>query len=228
MRALVVVLVGGVQCAATAVAERRPGRRATLRRRRRSERGRALRLAAQAHLVRLLRRHAPVGQLLRRRAQGGLLLRTPRGPTATSYCTPDSNAEVVYADASCYAEDRPGLSRSELQPPAAEVPARVALRRVRVRARAPVFARRARSRRAQYWTANSDGTCGGPYSGAFDDFYAARRRRSRRQSLVEVTVGAPTGTGQPQRAATAQSADGMQLAATSLHDAHARTSTAIP
>ena len=88
-----------------------------------------------------------------------------------TYCTPDSNASVVYTDASC----------------SQKVGQVIAIRRARRRRRrtcsnsttrraasgpAHLYLRGARSTVAQYYTRNYDGSCAGPYTSTSYDYYA--------------------------------------------------------
>jgi hypothetical protein len=130
------------------------------------------------------------------------------------YCTPDSNAGVVYADASCSQK----IGQVYRDPSCDREPPKYLLEwhyGTCDSGPAHLYLRGAQITPAQYWTANSDGSCGGPYTGAFDDFYAIGAEVAP-QSLVEVTVGAPTGTGRITERFW-QSADGMQLPYV-LHD----------
>jgi hypothetical protein len=124
------------------------------------------------------------------------------------YCTPDDNASIVYADASCAQKvgevlRDPSCSRP---PPkyllewrndaCSSAPARLYLRGDAVT-------------QTQYWIQDVDGSCIGPLGGTGLDFYAVGAEVTP-SNLVNITLGDPVGTG-PITERFWQSADGMRL-----------------
>jgi hypothetical protein len=130
------------------------------------------------------------------------------------YCTPDSNAQVVYADASCSQK----IGQVYRDPTCSRPPPTYLLEWQYAACQSGpshLYLRGAAISPAQYWIASSDGTCGGPYVATGYDFYATGAEITP-NNLVEVTVGAPVGTGRITERFW-QSADGMRMPYT-LHD----------
>jgi hypothetical protein len=130
------------------------------------------------------------------------------------YCTPESNGAVVYADASCAQK----IGQVYRDPTCSREPPKYLLEwheDLCTSAPAHLYLRGSQITPAQYWLATSEGTCAGPYATTSDDFFALGPEITP-QSLVEVTVGDPVGTGRITERFW-QGPDGMRLP-TVLHD----------
>jgi hypothetical protein len=138
----------------------------------------------------------------------------PAWPDGKVYCTPDSNANVVYTDAGCSQK----IGQVYRDPSCVRPPPTYLLEwhyAACDSGPAHLYLRGAPTTATSYYSRTYDGSCGGPYSGASYDFYALGGEISTRM-LVEITTAVG---GEAGRLATTfwASADGMRLP-TRLHD----------
>ena len=135
------------------------------------------------------------------------------------YCTPDSSGSIVFSDAGCTQK-----IGQVYRDPACTTPPPTYLLEWRdgycASSPAHLYLRGAKVTQSQYWTRNIDGTCGGPYTDAQEDYYQLGPEVAP-GNLVEITYGAPVGTGRLGEVFW-QSADGMRLP-TLLHDSQLST-----
>ncbi|HEY5951781.1 MAG TPA: hypothetical protein VIV40_40075 [Kofleriaceae bacterium] len=133
-----------------------------------------------------------------------------------SYCAPDYGGSIVYTNATCTAKAAEVYRDSGCaQPP---LPYAMEWEYTPCDSHpAHLYTRAAKLSLAQYYYKSSDGTCGGPYTTSASYEYYALGAEIPPTDLVEVTLGAPVGSG---RLATRfyQSPDGMRLQGT-VHDA---------
>lgn len=132
-----------------------------------------------------------------------------------SYCVPNSNGNIVYANAGCTAK----VAQVYQQPGCATPPPAYILDYAPSACNsvpAHIYVRGAAQAVASYWYKNTDGSCGGPYTSSNETYYALGAELPT-TSLVQVALGAPVGTARlGERFYT--SPDGMRFP-WSIHDA---------
>jgi len=143
----------------------------------------------------------------------------PPWPDGKTYCTPDSNASVVYTDASCSLK----VGQVYRDPVCTQPPPPYLLEYHYAACSsgpAHLYLRGAKTTVAQYYSRNYDGSCAGPYTSTSYDFYALGGEITT-DKLVEITYTPGTAAGRLAPVYYA-SADGMRLP-TRLHDSQLGT-----
>jgi hypothetical protein len=133
----------------------------------------------------------------------------------SAYCTPDYSGSIVYTNAGCTQK----VAQVYKDPSCAQPPPSYLLEYgtgTCTYQPAHLYARGSATSVAQYWYRYSDGTCGGPFTGSYYDFYTLGGEIPTTE-LVKVTASSPTGVGRlGQR--FYQSSDGMRRPGP-VHDA---------